>query len=121
HLAQRKVEDSKGHLSRISDFELAKRLSVFLWSSLPDEELLEIATNGKLHDSEVLHEQVERMLIDPRAKRFSRHFVQQWLGLDGLESVSHLKDDSLKTAMADEPIAFFEEVLKSNRSVMDFI
>ena len=121
HLAQRKVEDSKRHLSRISDFELAKRLSVFLWSSLPDKELLEIATTGKLHDSEVLREQVERMLIDPRAKRFSRHFVQQWLGLDGLESVSHLKDDSLKTAMADEPIAFFEEVLKSNRSVMDFI
>ena len=61
------------------------------------------------------------MLADARAQRFTRHFVRQWLGLDGLESVGHIRDAQLKTAMEEEPVAFFEEVLKHNRSVMEFI
>ena len=61
------------------------------------------------------------MLADPRAERFSQHFVEQWLGLDGMDSVTHVKDDALREAMRQEPIAFFREVLRSNSSVMDFL
>ncbi len=61
------------------------------------------------------------MLVDPRSRRFAENFVQQWLGLDGLNAVNHVTDDSLKEAMREEPIAFFQEVLTSNSSVMDFI
>ena len=69
----------------------------------------------------MLAAQVDRMLADPRAKRFTRHFIRQWLGLDGLNSVDHIRDDQLRTAMEEEPIAFFEHVLQANVSVMDFI
>ena len=105
----------------ISDHEFASRLSFFLWSSIPDDELLELAEQEKLRDPEVLTTQIERMLADRRSRRFSRHFVQQWLGLDGLDSVVHVTDASLKQAMQEEPIAFFDEVLRHDRSIMDFI
>jgi len=65
--------------------------------------------------------QVKRMLADPRSKRFSQNFVRQWLGLDGMDSVVHVTDSSLREAMQEEPIAFFDEVLRRNRSIMDFI
>jgi hypothetical protein len=105
----------------ISDHELASRLSFFLWSSVPDQTLLDVAGKGALKDPAVLHAQVDRMLADPRAQRFSQHFVEQWLGLDGLESVTHLKDAALRQAMHEEPIAFFHEALRDNRSVIDFL
>ena len=105
----------------VSDVELASRLSFFLWSSIPDDELLKLAQQGKLKQSEVLTAQVERMLKDPRSRRFSQHFVQQWLGTDGLDSVTHVTDSALKESMQEEPIAFFNEVLRRNRSIMDFL
>lgn len=105
----------------ISELELASRLSIFLWSSIPDDPLLRIAEQGKLREPAVLTAQVNRMLADPRASRFSQNFVQQWLGLDGLDSVTHVTDSSLREAMQEEPVAFFEEVLRNNRSIMDFI
>ena len=105
----------------ISDLELASRLSFFLWSSIPDEELLTLAWKGTLTKPEILDAQIERMLADPRSGRFSKHFVQQWLGLDGLKSVVHVKDIALMEAMQEEPIAFFKDVLKNNDSVMDFL
>jgi hypothetical protein len=105
----------------ISDVELATRLSFFLWSSVPDEELRKLAQQGTLKDPKVLAAQVKRMLADSRSRRFSQHFVQQWLGMDGLNSVTHVTDSSLREAMREEPIAFFDEVLKRNSSVMDFI
>lgn len=104
----------------LSDSELASRLSFFLWSSVPDQELLQLAREGKLKNTAVLNAQVDRMLTDPRAQRFSQHFVEQWLGLDGLESAAHVKDDVLREAMRQEPIALFREVLRSNSSIMDF-
>jgi hypothetical protein len=61
------------------------------------------------------------MLADPRARRFSQQFVVQWLGLDGMESVNHVNDSFLRVAMQEEPIAFFDEVLMNNRSVIDFL
>ena len=108
-------------LRTISDVELASRLSFFLWSSIPDEELLELARQGRLKDPKVLNAQVKRMLADSRSERFSQNFVEQWLGLDGLSSVTHVNDRSLRESMQKEPIAFFSNVLNRNGSVMDFI
>ena len=67
-------------------YELATRLSIFLWSSLPDRELLSLAGDGKLIQTKVLEQQVSRMLADPKAERFSTHFVRQWLGMELLDS-----------------------------------
>ncbi|MEE2990460.1 MAG: DUF1592 domain-containing protein [Planctomycetota bacterium] len=105
----------------ISDLELASRLSFFLWSSIPDEQLLDLARQEKLGEPGVLAAQVTRMLADPRSRRFSENFVQQWLGTDGLENVVHVTDSSLMEAMQEEPVAFFEDVLNRNSSVLDFL
>ena len=105
----------------ISPIELASRLSFFLWSSIPDETLLGLAEQGNLSDPAVLAQQVDRMLADPRSSRLADTFVPQWLGIDGLDSVTHITDGSLKESMRDEPIAFFKEVLSSNSSCLDFI
>ena len=121
YLTQEVAADQAGNPGTISDLELASRLSIFLWSSIPDEQLLELAQQGKLKEPGVLEAQVKRMLADPRARRFSENFVQQWLGVDGLDSVTHVTDNSLKEAMRQEPIAFFQELLERNSSVMDFI
>ncbi len=121
YLTQRAETEVTQVPARISDLEFASRLSVFLWSSIPDDELLELAEQGTIRNPEVLTAQVERMLADPRSSRFSENFVQQWLGLDGLNNVTHVTDDALKEAMQLEPIAFFDEVLRHNHSIMDFI
>lgn len=112
---------------RISDFELASRLSFFLWSSTPDDELLDLAAQGKLRDAAVLQTQIERLLNDPRAQRLSRHFARQWLGLELLDYLkvdarAHGKfDPILLEAMREEPVAFFSHVLQHNRPVLDFL
>lgn len=121
YLTQRSGTEQSSQRGTISDSELATRLSFFLWASVPDQELLQLAQKGALSDSAVLNAQVERMLADPRAERFSRHFVEQWLGLEGLESVTHVKDVALRDAMRQEPIAAFREALRSNSSVLDFL
>jgi hypothetical protein len=113
------VEEKAGN--RIDAFELASRLAVFLWASLPDEELIAQAESGALRRPEVLSAQVKRMLADARSKRFSQQFVDQWLGLERINSVTHIKDASLMDAMLEEPVAVFEEVLRNNGSVMDFL
>ena len=107
--------------SIISQTELASRLSFFLWSSIPDKELRDLAKEGTLGDPTVLKAQITRMLADTRSARFSKHFVQQWLGLDGLNSVVHVTDSALMEAMQEEPIAFFKYVLSSNGNLMDFL
>ncbi len=121
YLTQRVSDNSANIPNTISEMELASRLSFFLWSSIPDDELLELARQGTLNESKVLKAQVRRMLADSRSDRFSHTFVQQWLGMDGLNSVIHVHDSSLKESLHEEPVAFFEEVLKSNSSVMNFI
>ncbi|MFT6862182.1 MAG: mono/diheme cytochrome c family protein [Akkermansiaceae bacterium] len=121
YLAQEIPASDAESPTTISELELASRLSFFLWSSVPDVELLYLASKGELKDAIVLAAQVKRMLADSRSRRFSENFVHQWLGMDGLESVTHVNESSLKEAMAEEPIAFFEEVLDRNSSVMDFI
>ncbi len=112
---------------RLNDFELATRLSIFLWSSTPDLELLDLAAAGKLIDPAVLISQTNRMLADSRAKRFSKHFVRQWLGMQLLDFLEVDQkaypqfDSELKEAMQEEPVAFFHDLLENNHSVMDCI
>jgi hypothetical protein len=114
-------------VARLSDSELATRLSMLLWCSTPDEVLLNLAAKGRLSDSEVLTAQVKRMLADARSRRFSEQFVRQWLGMQLLDYLkvdrkAHPKfDPSLKEAMQEETISFFHEVLRNNDSVLDFI
>lgn len=121
YVAQRAADGSAESSDTISDVELASRLSLFLWCSIPDDELLHLAEQKMLRQPDVLHAQVERMLDDPRSRRFSLQFVEQWLGLDGLNSVAHVTDSSLKEAMREEPVALFNDMLRNNSSVMDFI
>ena len=121
YLTQRATADETQPSSRISEVEFASRLSMFLWSSIPDDDLLKLAEQGKLREPDVLTAQVNRMLEDPRSRRFSQNFVEQWLGLDRMSSVTHVNENSLRESMQEEPVAFFEEVLKNNRSVLDFI
>ena len=112
---------------RLSNLELATRLATFLWASVPDDRLLDLATQEQLTDQQILSAEVRRMLADDRSQRFSRHFVRGWLGLDLLDYLRIDKklhpqfDDPLKQAMSKEPILFFQHVLKHNRSVLDFL
>jgi len=121
YLTQRVTTDEKKTPAQISELELASRLSVFLWSSIPDDELLKLAEQRKLRKPEVLAGQVKRMLEDPRSKRFTQNFVEQWLGLDGLNSVTHVPAGPLRDAIHEEPIAFFDELLRHNHSIVNFI
>ena len=127
YLIQGDSGDQANGSTTVSDLELASRLSFFLWSSIPDSPLLELALEGKLKNPEVLHSQIERMLADSRSQRFSKNFMEQWLGLEALETViidqTKFKgyDDLFKENIQQEPLTFFEEVLKKNSSIMDFL
>ena len=112
---------------RIDDVELASRLSFFLWSSIPDDELLDVAVKGRLKDEAVLEQQVRRMLADQRAEALVTNFASQWLYLRNLES--HMPDsrlfpdfdDNLRQAFRRETELLFESVMKENRSVVDLL
>jgi hypothetical protein len=112
---------------RISDVELASRLSFFLWSSIPDEELLGLAARGKLHDSKVLEQQVRRLLADPRSKSLVDNFGGQWLYLRNLAAIVPdarmfpVFDDNLRQAFKQETELFFESIIRENRSVLDLL
>lgn len=119
-------EESQPHSNRLSPHELATRLSLFLWCSIPDDQLLSLADNGTLCDPEILSGQVQRMLADPRAQRFSSQFVHQWLDMELLEFLNIEQnfrnfDPLLKEAMTREPIEFFSEMLRNDESVLNFI
>jgi hypothetical protein len=109
----------------ISDFELASRLSYFLWSTMPDEELLALADKGELRSN--LPAQVERMLADPKSAAFVESFSGQWLTLRKLAMVAPDAksfpnwDESLRRAMLRETELFFETILRENRSILDFL
>lgn len=110
----------------LSASELATRLSMFLWCSIPDEELLTLAETGKLLEPNVLEQQVQRMLNDARSQRMAKQFVHQWLDLELLDFLNFQQhvpnfDPLLKEAMLHEPVALFEETLRSNESVLNFL
>jgi mono/diheme cytochrome c family protein len=116
-----------GDVHRISDVELAQRLSFFLWSSIPDDALLAVAEQGRLHNPAVLKAQVTRMLADPRAKALTENFAGQWLYLRRLEYQKPDRrafpdfDQRLRDAMQTETEMFFDGVVRENRSALDFL
>jgi hypothetical protein len=111
----------------ISDLELASRLSFFLWSSIPDDELLDVAIRGELHKTRVLEKQTRRMLADKRAKNLVTNFAAQWLYLRNLDSCTpDLRlfpdfDDNLRQAFRQETELFFESILREDRNVMELL
>jgi hypothetical protein len=114
---------------RLSDVELASRLSFFLWSSIPDDELLDLATGGKLRDSTVLDQQVRRMLADPRARTsLVENFFEQWLETRNVwlltpDANQHFPwfDDNLRIAFVKEMDLFLNAQLKEDRSVVELL
>lgn len=107
--------------------ELASRLSYFLWASLPDDALRQVAESGRLLDKAVLLEQVRRMLADPKTHRLASHFTEQWLGVDQIRSVAVNPEyypqfhEETKESLEREPAEFFWYVLGHQRSAMDFL
>jgi hypothetical protein len=116
-----------GSVYAISELELASRLAFFLWSSLPDDELLASAERGELRQSDVLERQVRRMLADPRSQNLVTNFAAQWLHLRALEAVRPDErlyidfDDNLRAALRTETELFFGSVLTEDRSVLDLL
>jgi len=120
--------DSKPH--KVTDHELASRLSYFLWGSLPDHELLKAADEGNLSDPRILQEQFKRMLGSQNSRKvrnFSQNFVEQWLGTRALgrefkpDKSIRGYDSELEGGMKYEPVFFFHEILTENRSLLDLL
>ena len=120
--------DSKPH--KVTDHELASRLSYFLWGSLPDDELLKAADEGNLSDSKIVQEQFKRMLGSQNSRKvrnFSQNFVEQWLGTRALgrefkpDKSIRGYDSELEGGMKYEPVFFFHEILTENRSLLDLL
>jgi len=116
-----------GTLYRVSDLALASRLSFFLWSSIPDDQLLEVAAQGKLKDPTVVERQVKRMLADPRADALVGNFAGQWLFLRNLQSSIPDRDtfpdfdDNLRQSFRRETDLFFASIMREDRSVLDLL
>jgi len=116
-----------GSVYRTSDLELASRLSFFLWSSVPDDQLLAAALEGRLADPAALDRQVKRMLADPKAKALVTSFADQWLFVRNLQSVQPDTqtfpnfDDNLRQAFRTETELFVESILREDRSVLDLL
>jgi len=118
---------ARGTVARVSDIELASRLSFFLWSSIPDEELLTVAAQGRLNQPAMLDKQIKRMLADPKSRALVDNFASQWLLLRNLKS--HVPtpgdfpnfDNELRQAFRTETEMFFESVMREDRSVLDLL
>jgi len=113
-----------GSLYRISDYELASRLSFFLWSSVPDDELLKAAGSGRLANPAVLEEQTRRMLAEPRAQALVDNVAGQWLMLRQLDAVSPSTkefDGNLRMSFKRETELLFETILREDRTIVDLI
>jgi mono/diheme cytochrome c family protein len=116
-----------GSAYRLPDLELASRLSFFLWSSIPDDELTRIAAQGRLKDPAVLEQQVRRMLADPKSAALVANFTGQWLNVRALDSNDPLVtfypdfDDNLRQSFRREVELFFDSVVHEDRSVLDLI
>jgi mono/diheme cytochrome c family protein len=113
--------------ARISDVELASRLSFFLWSSIPDDTLIDLASRDRLDQPAVLEEQVRRMLADPRSDAMAENFAGQWLHLRNLEGINPNTDEfpdfdnDLRLAFTREAELFFSSVMREDRNVLDLL
>lgn len=118
---------SAGGVYRVSDLELASRLSFFLWSSIPDDELLDAAIEGKLHQPGEIEKQTLRMLADQRSFNLATNFAGQWLRLRNIDSITPSTsifrdfDDNLRQAFREESELFFDSVVREDRSALTFI
>jgi len=116
-----------GTVYPVSDLELASRMSFFIWSSVPDDQLLTIAAQGRLKDPAVLERQVKRMLADPKSKALVDNFAAQWLFVRNLQSVLPDTqtfpnfDDNLRQAFRKETELFFESVMREDRNILDLL
>ena len=116
-----------GDAYRLSDIDLASRLSFFLWSSAPDAELLKVAAAGRLHEPAVLEQQVKRMLRSPKAEALAVNFAGQWLNLRALDATAPLPllypdfDDPLRQAMRREVELLFDTIVREDRSIMELL
>uniref|UniRef100_A0A7C4LNN1 DUF1592 domain-containing protein n=1 Tax=Schlesneria paludicola TaxID=360056 RepID=A0A7C4LNN1_9PLAN len=119
--------DDEDGIRPLNDFELASRLSYFLWSSMPDDALFELARQGQLHQPDVLASQARRMLLDPKARALVDNFAGQWLQLRDVAKITPDPerfpsfDEELRAAMLRETELFFETVIREDRSVLDFL
>lgn len=121
-------EPDKDGVYELPDYPLASRLSYFLWASMPDDELLRLAAEGKLRDGGFLREQVRRMLRDPRSRGLAESFTGQWLGLGALGETVRPDphrfsefDEALADAMRQEPIYFFDTLLREGRGLLELL
>lgn len=116
-----------GEAYPISELELATRMSYFLWSSMPDDELLRLAQFGKLRQPDIFEKQVRRMLADPKSRALADNFASQWLQIRNLKSVAidpktfPTFDESLRTAMMEETTRFFDCIVRDDRRVTEFL
>jgi hypothetical protein len=122
------LAESDNGIHALSDYDLASRLSYFLWSSLPDQELLAHAAAGDLHDPKVITAQARRMLKDPRIRALAVEFGGNWLDFRRFEDLNTVDRDrfsgftnELREAMYEEPVHFLQNVFQNNRSVLDLL
>jgi len=124
-IEQDRTQDGSPHL--ISEHELATRLSYFLWSTMPDDTLMQLADQGQLRRPEVLEAQVKRMLVDPKREAFVQNFAGQWLQLRNLDVAAPNRSqfpafgDELRAAMRKETELFFATIVQEDRSILDFL
>ena len=120
----------KEDLGKLDGFQLANRLSYFLWSTMPDIDLFRLAHSGKLLEADIYREQVKRLVLDPRAKNFAESFASQWLSIDELGQMRPDLDDKkynvyyrdrLEESMKQETLMFFKHILFENRPITDFL
>jgi hypothetical protein len=127
HIESEPGKVAPGDVYRISDLELASRLSFFLWSSIPDDQLLDEAAKGRLHTPAVLEQQVHRMLADPKSESLTTNFAAQWLYLRNLKNMQPLSeefpdfDDNLRQALEQETSLFFRSIVGEDRNVLDLM
>jgi mono/diheme cytochrome c family protein len=116
-----------GRSYRINDLEMASRLSFFLWSSIPDDELIDLAAQGRLRNPLVLEKQVKRMLADPKSEELVTNFTGQWLSVRSLKTAEPVVnlfpdyDDNLRNAFQREIELFFDSIVREDRSILDLL
>ena len=126
-LYRREVQSDGSQPQPVTDLELASRLSFFLWSSVPDAELRDVAESGSLSDGTALAEQTRRMLKDPRTRRLAIQFACQWLHLRGFDQDDNKNEKlypefaAIRGDMYEETVRFFEDMFRSNGSILDVL